>query len=152
MPAKCSTRVFLFFLEMKSKKSTRRSKDTHATRRRVAITALDQCLLFSPCRKCWFGQNSFCSLSYHHRHHHHHHHHHPKHNHKPSIEMATIQEVLEQVAALPTAPKPYQNPYAGHRSLSEHEQELLGEYARLADTIRRVRFLSLSLFFSRWLG
>ena len=52
--------------------------------------------------------------------------------------MATIQEVLDQVAALPTAPKPYINPYAGHRALSEHEQELLGEYARLADTIRRV--------------
>lgn len=52
--------------------------------------------------------------------------------------MATIQEVLDQVAALPTAPKPYINPYSGHRSLSEHEQELLGEYARLADTIRRV--------------
>ncbi|GAC93699.1 hypothetical protein PHSY_001264 [Pseudozyma hubeiensis SY62] len=56
--------------------------------------------------------------------------------------MATIQEVLDQVAALPTAPKPYINPYAGHRSLSEHEQELLGEYARLADTIRRVAALS----------
>ena len=52
--------------------------------------------------------------------------------------MTTIQEVLDQVAALPTAPKPYVNPYAGHRALSEHEQELLGEYARLADTIRRV--------------
>ncbi|CCF51557.1 hypothetical protein NDA11_003116 [Ustilago hordei] len=56
--------------------------------------------------------------------------------------MATIQEVLDQVAALPTASKPYINPYAGHRALSEHEQELLGEYARLADTIRRVAALS----------
>ncbi|KAJ1022577.1 hypothetical protein NDA16_003566 [Ustilago loliicola] len=56
--------------------------------------------------------------------------------------MASIQEVLDQVAALPTAPKPYINPYAGHRALSEHEQELLGEYARLADTIRRVAALS----------
>ncbi|SPO32647.1 uncharacterized protein UTRI_04391 [Ustilago trichophora] len=56
--------------------------------------------------------------------------------------MATIQQVLDQVAALPTAPKPYINPYAGHRALSEHEQELLGEYARLADTIRRVAALS----------
>ncbi|TKY84669.1 hypothetical protein EX895_006571 [Sporisorium graminicola] len=56
--------------------------------------------------------------------------------------MATIQEVLDQVAALPTAAKPYINPYAGHRALSEHEQELLGEYARLADTIRRVAALS----------
>lgn len=52
--------------------------------------------------------------------------------------MTTIQEVLDQVAALPVAPKPYINPYAGHRALSEHEQELLGEYARLADTVRRV--------------
>ncbi|EST09615.1 DASH complex subunit Dad3 [Kalmanozyma brasiliensis GHG001] len=56
--------------------------------------------------------------------------------------MATIQEVLDQVAALPVAPKPYINPYAGHRALSEHEQELLGEYARLADTVRRVAALS----------
>ena len=55
--------------------------------------------------------------------------------------MATIQEVLDQVAALPTASKPYINPYAGHRSLTEHEQELLGEYARLADTVRRVSCL-----------
>lgn len=50
--------------------------------------------------------------------------------------------MLDQVAALPTASKPYINPYAGHRSLTEHEQELLGEYARLADTIRRVAALS----------
>ncbi|PWY98363.1 hypothetical protein BCV70DRAFT_207989 [Testicularia cyperi] len=56
--------------------------------------------------------------------------------------MATMQEVLEKVAALPSAPQPYINPYAGHRALSEHEQELLGEYARLADTIRRVAALS----------
>ncbi|CBQ74008.1 conserved hypothetical protein [Sporisorium reilianum SRZ2] len=56
--------------------------------------------------------------------------------------MADIQQVLDQVAALPTASKPYINPYAGHRALSDHEQELLGEYARLADTIRRVAALS----------
>lgn len=30
------------------------------------------------------------------------------------------------------------NPYSGHRLLSEKEQEILGEYARLAGTIRRV--------------
>jgi DASH complex subunit DAD3 len=30
------------------------------------------------------------------------------------------------------------NPYAGHRMLSEKEQEVLGEYARLAATIKRV--------------
>ncbi|SJX63850.1 uncharacterized protein SRS1_14582 [Sporisorium reilianum f. sp. reilianum] len=56
--------------------------------------------------------------------------------------MADIQQVLDQVAALPTASKPYINPYAGHRALSDHEQELLGEYARLADTVRRVAALS----------
>jgi hypothetical protein len=31
-----------------------------------------------------------------------------------------------------------ENPYSGHRLLSEKEQEVLGEYARLAGTIRRV--------------
>lgn len=33
---------------------------------------------------------------------------------------------------------PFVNPYAGHRLLSEKEQEVLGEYARLAATIKRV--------------
>lgn len=31
------------------------------------------------------------------------------------------------------------NPYAGNRSLSPTEQELLGEYSRLAATTKRVR-------------
>lgn len=31
-----------------------------------------------------------------------------------------------------------ENPYSGHRLLSEKEQEVLGEYAKLAGTIRRV--------------
>lgn len=30
------------------------------------------------------------------------------------------------------------NPYAGHRLLSDKEQQVLGEYARLAATIKRV--------------
>ncbi|WFD30262.1 hypothetical protein MSPP1_001279 [Malassezia sp. CBS 17886] len=34
------------------------------------------------------------------------------------------------------------NPYEGHRSLSRTEQQLLGEYARLAATLRRVTALS----------
>lgn len=33
----------------------------------------------------------------------------------------------------------FQNPYEGHRSLSASEQQVLGEYARLAATLRRVR-------------
>ncbi|WFD23065.1 hypothetical protein MEQU1_001749 [Malassezia equina] len=37
-------------------------------------------------------------------------------------------------AAVPT----FQNPYEGHRALSSSEQELLGEYARLAATVRRL--------------
>lgn len=58
-----------------------------------------------------------------------------------------MQQVLDQVAALPGPPKPYVNPYAGHRALSEQEQELLGEYARLADTIRRVSVLAVRPLF-----
>ncbi|PWN37468.1 DASH complex, subunit Dad3 [Meira miltonrushii] len=38
-----------------------------------------------------------------------------------------------------------ENPYSGHRLLSEKEQEVLGEYARLAGTIRRIVDLSNSL-------
>jgi hypothetical protein len=41
-------------------------------------------------------------------------------------------------AAAAAAPPVWQNPYANHRALSAEEAELLGEYARLADTIRRV--------------
>jgi hypothetical protein len=40
--------------------------------------------------------------------------------------------------AAAAAPPVWQNPYANHRALSAEEAELLGEYARLADTIRRV--------------
>jgi DASH complex subunit DAD3 len=39
----------------------------------------------------------------------------------------------------------FQNPFAGHRQLNEKEQEVLGEYARLAATVRRVAALSSSL-------
>ena len=35
----------------------------------------------------------------------------------------------------------FQNHYEGHRALSRGEQELLGEYARLAATVHRVRML-----------
>ncbi|UZJ51213.1 hypothetical protein CBS101457_000533 [Exobasidium rhododendri] len=43
------------------------------------------------------------------------------------------------------APSIFINPYAGHRMLSGKEQEVLGEYARLAATIKRITALSLSL-------
>ncbi|WFD19450.1 hypothetical protein MCAP1_001680 [Malassezia caprae] len=39
----------------------------------------------------------------------------------------------------------FQNPYEGHRALSSSEQELLGEYARLAATVHRVAALSVQL-------
>ncbi|KOS15008.1 dash complex subunit dad3 [Malassezia pachydermatis] len=39
----------------------------------------------------------------------------------------------------------FQNPYEGHRSLSASEQQVLGEYARLAATLRRVANLSTQL-------
>jgi len=32
----------------------------------------------------------------------------------------------------------FQNPYEGHRGLTANEQLVLGEYARLAATVRRV--------------
>lgn len=35
-------------------------------------------------------------------------------------------------------PATFVNPYAGHGLLSEKEQKVLGEYARLAATIKRV--------------
>lgn len=53
--------------------------------------------------------------------------------------MTEMQQILDQVAALPGPPEPFVNPYLGHRALTEQEQELLGEYARLAGTINRVR-------------
>ncbi|EPQ29945.1 uncharacterized protein PFL1_02617 [Pseudozyma flocculosa PF-1] len=56
--------------------------------------------------------------------------------------MATMEEVLAKVAAVPGPPTPFVNPYTGNRALSESEQELLGEYARLAGTINRVAALS----------
>ncbi|KAI3625472.1 hypothetical protein CBS9595_000833 [Malassezia furfur] len=37
------------------------------------------------------------------------------------------------------------NPYEGNRNLSPNEQALLGEYARLAQTLRRVAALSTQL-------
>ncbi|KDN49939.1 hypothetical protein K437DRAFT_267365 [Tilletiaria anomala UBC 951] len=37
------------------------------------------------------------------------------------------------------------NPYLGHRNLSETEQQVLGEYARLAATIARIASLSTTL-------
>ncbi|CEH14245.1 dash complex subunit dad3 [Ceraceosorus bombacis] len=37
------------------------------------------------------------------------------------------------------------NPYHGHRALSEQEAEVLGEYARLAETIKRITALSYPL-------
>lgn len=42
-------------------------------------------------------------------------------------------------------PAAFVNPYEGDRSLSPAEQELLGEYARLAGTVRRVASLSSQL-------
>lgn len=36
-------------------------------------------------------------------------------------------------------PTPFTNPYEGNRNLTRSQQELLGEYARLAGTVRRVR-------------
>ncbi|KAN0059938.1 hypothetical protein ACQY0O_007911 [Thecaphora frezii] len=56
--------------------------------------------------------------------------------------MASMQDILSQVSSLPGGSEPFINPYAGHRGLSETEQELLGEYARLAATIHRVSALS----------
>ena len=44
----------------------------------------------------------------------------------------------EDVQEIP-ASAAFQNPYDGHRSLTPSEQELLGEYARLSATTRRVR-------------
>lgn len=39
----------------------------------------------------------------------------------------------------------FQNPYEGHRGLTANEQLVLGEYARLAATVRRVAVLSTQL-------
>lgn len=36
-------------------------------------------------------------------------------------------------------PAQFSNPYEGNRNLTRSQQELLGEYARLAGTVRRVR-------------
>lgn len=44
--------------------------------------------------------------------------------------------------------EPFVNPYAGHRLLDAREKQVLGEYARLAATMKRVRplFFCLLLF------
>lgn len=55
--------------------------------------------------------------------------------------MSVAHEGLPQTPAKPT----FQNPYEGHRSLAPKEQQLLGEYARLAATVRRVAQLSSQL-------
>lgn len=49
--------------------------------------------------------------------------------------MSASNEDMQEI----TASAAFQNPYDGHRSLTLSEQELLGEYARLSATTRRVR-------------
>ncbi|PWN90050.1 hypothetical protein FA10DRAFT_301333 [Acaromyces ingoldii] len=44
-----------------------------------------------------------------------------------------------------SAARSFTNPYTGHRLLNSTEQEVLGEYARLAGTIKRISALSAPL-------
>lgn len=56
-----------------------------------------------------------------------------------SLSLTTIDLVMTDAAGVSSAlPADSVNPYAGHRLLSEKEQQVLGEYARLAATIKRV--------------
>jgi len=60
------------------------------------------------------------------------------------------QNQLQDGSSLATssaAAQSFINPYQGHRALTPVEQDLLGEYARLAATIKRVSIMSTSRCF-----